>query len=358
MALTFDLDASEIHGTYQEDVDESVARLLGQAVGTRIAGGRLVVGGDTRESTPALKEALIAGALSTGCEVYDVGILPTPILYFAKDRLWAEGAVMVTGSNLPHTENGFHFTLGKLPTTELELQEIREALENRGPFATGGGERYKHDILGAYASYMIARFVPAAPLSVVVDTINGTMSDIALNTLSFLGYEVTDCGSLDTDDNRTPDPFLPENVGMLSRNVLTNQAQLGVAYDGDGDQVVFADEQGSILTSEQTLILFARALLAYQPGSLIAYNAGFADFVSEEIRKVGGKPMPLNAGSMGIKRRMLEQGAVLGADGQGHYYFRAMGGDDALYATLVMLRIVSRYDGALEPIIADLVTGS
>lgn len=357
MALAFDLDASEIHGIYQADFDESLARLLGQTIGTRLAGGRLVVGGDTRESTPSLKEALIAGALSTGCEVYDVGILPTPILYFAKDRLWAEGAVMVTGSNHPPAENGFHFTIGNLPTTELELLEIREVLENRGPFATGGGERYEHDILGAYESFMVARFVPATPQSVVVDTINGTMGEIALGTLRFLGYEVTDCGSL-TKDDRTPDPFLPENVGMLSRNVLTNQAQLGVAYDGDGDQVVFADEQGSILTPEQTLVLFARAVLAYQPGSLIVYDANFAGFCSEEIRKVGGKPVPLSAGSMGIKRQMLEQGAVLGADGQGHYYFRAMGGDDALYATLVMLRIVSRYDGALGPIIADLVTDS
>ncbi len=357
MPAKFDYEASEIHGVYGTEIDESFARLLGQAVGTRLAGGRLVVSGDVRKSTPALKEALIAGALGSGCEVYDVGTTPTPILYFAKDRLWAEGAVMVTGSHHPAEENGFHITLGKLPTTEVELAEIRQAVENRGPFASGSGERYSHDIRGPYESFLVARFVPADPLSVVVDANNGTMSEFVLATLRFLGYEVLDCNCAPDDGfgGLVPDPFLPENLAALSRNVLIHQAQLGVAFDGDGDQVVFANEQGSILSSEQALVLFARALLVYQPGSTIVYDDRFAPFVSEEILKVGGRPMPLHADSMGIKRTLLEQGAVLGADGKGHYYFRTMGGDDALYATLVMLRIVSRYDSALETIVADLV---
>ena len=357
MPTVFDTDTNEIQGTDGTEIDERFARMLGQAIGTRLAAGRLVVGGDVRSTTPALKAALIDGVLSTGCEVYDVGILPTPVLYFAKDRLWADGAVIVTGSHHPAEENGFNITLGKLPTTETEISELQEIIEAGGPFASGAGELYTHDILQPYESFMVARFVPADPLSVVVDAHNGSMSQIARTTLSYLGYDLLEC-ICSPDGNfgdRIPDPHLPENLALLSRAILINGAQLGIAYDGDGDQVVFANEQGTVLTPEQTLVLFARALLLYQPGSLIVYDESFAPFVAEEILKVGGKPLPLRATSTGIKRTLLEQGAVLGADTRGHYFFRAMGGDDALYATLVMLRIVSRFDGALAPIIADLV---
>lgn len=356
MPAKFDTGLNEIHGAYGEDIDETFARLLGQAVGTRLAGGRLVVGGDVRASTPTLKEALVAGAVSTGCEVYDVGILPTPILYFAKDRLWADGAVMVTGSHRPARENGFRVTLGKLPTTEVELSEVRDAIANRGPFASGPGQRHESDVQAPYGSFLVARFLPADPLTVVVDTNGGSMSRVAVSTLRFLGYDVREAGRAEGDHagDHVPDPFLPENLAALSRSVLVNQAQLGVAYDGDGDQVVFADEQGAILTPEQSVVLFAHALLAYQPGSVVVYDGSLASFVEEEILKVGGRPMPLHASPMTIKRTLLEEGAVLGADARGRYYFRTMGGDDALYATLVMLRTVSRYDGTLEPILAGL----
>jgi phosphomannomutase/phosphoglucomutase len=357
MAATFDPDTNEIHGVYGAEIDEQFAHLLGRAIGTRMAAGRLVVGGDVRSSTPSLKKALIDGILRTGCEVYDVGILPTPVLYFAKDRLWADGAVIVTGSHRPAQENGFNIALGKLPTTEIEISELKEIIDNGGPFASGAGGLYTHDILQPYRSFLVAQFVPADPLLVVVDANNGTMSEVARITLSYVGYELLECNCFPDSafGGRIPDPFLPPNVAHLSRQVLTHGAHLGVAYDGDGDQVVFANEQGTILSPEQTLVLFARALLLYQPGSLIVYDASFAPFVSEEILKVGGKPLPLQTTSAVIKRTMLEQSAVLGADAKGHYFFRAMGGDDALYATLVMLRIVSRFDEALEPIIADLV---
>jgi phosphomannomutase/phosphoglucomutase len=357
MSATFDTDTNEIHGVYGTEIDEQFAHLLGRAIGTRMAAGRIVIGGDVRSSTPSLKKALINGVLRTGCEVYDVGIVPTPVLYFAKDRLWADGAIMVTGSHHPAPENGFSITLGKLPTTDIEISELREIIDNAGPFASGAGELYAHDILQPYESFLVAQFVPADPLLVVVDANNGTMGQIARTTLGYVGYELLECNCSPAGDfgGRIPDPFLPENVALLSRQVLARGAHLGVAYDGDGDQVVFAAEQGTIMTPDQALVLFARALLIYQPGSLIVYDESFAPFVAEEILKVGGNPRPQRTTSTGIKRTLLEQGAVLGADTKGHYFFRTMGGDDALYATLVMLRIVSRFDGALEAIIADLV---
>lgn len=356
MGSKFEAGTNEIHGLYGQEIDEPFAHLLGKAVGTRLAGGRLVVGGDLRPTTPLLKQALIRGALETGCEVYDVGILPTPVLYFAKDRLWADGAIMVTGSHHAPQENGFSITLGKLPTSEVELHQLQEQIENRGPFASGAGELYTHDILRPYASFMVARFVPVDPLPVVMDANHGSMSILAPTTLRILGYDLRDCNDSaeTTAETAHPDPFLPQNLSRLSKQVLACHAHVGVAYDGDGDQVVFANERGRILTPEQTLVLLARALLLYQPGSQVVYQDSFAPFVAHEILKVGGRPEPLPLSSAGIKRTLLERGAVLGADDRGRYFFRTMGGDDALYATLVLLRIVSRYEGKLEPLITDL----
>jgi phosphomannomutase/phosphoglucomutase len=351
------IEANRIHGIYGQEIDEPFARLLGQAVGTRLAGGRLVVGGDVRTSTPALKESLIAGVLSTGCQVYDVGILPTPVLHFAKDRLWADGVVAVTASHRPATENGFQISLGKLPTTDTEMHELWQIVQSRGPFASGAGTLYQHDILEPYGSFLVARFIPATPLRVVVDAHNGCMSQVADAALGFVGYDVVEqnCVPDGHFGDLVPDPFLPENMSSLSRSVLTHQAQLGVAYDGDGDSVVFADEQGTVLTPEQTLILFAHALLVYQPGREVIYDAAYAPYVAEEIRRVGGKPLPLQSSSEDIKCTFLEQGAALGGDLHGHYFFRTIGGDDALFATLVMLRFAGRHDGSLQPLISSMV---
>ncbi len=348
MLLAAENGMSEIHGVYGREITPDFAHLLGQAIGTRLAGGRLVVGGDARPSTPELKKALIAGVLSTGCEVYDVGTLPTPALYFAKDRLWADGAVMVTASHRPAVENGFKITLGKLPTTEIEVQELLEAVHYGGPFASGAGHLFTHDILGPYTSFLIARFIPADPLAVVVDALGGCMGQVVVPTLRFLQYRVIERNCTPDNGIDPPDPGRPEHRTALGRAVLTHQANLGVAYDGDGDRVVFVSEQGSVLTPEQVLVLLARALLIYQPGSQVMYDAAYAPFVADEILKVGGVPIPLHTTSVGIKRALLEKGGVLGGDSQGHYFFRTMGGDDALYATLVMLRFVSRYDGAIE----------
>jgi phosphomannomutase/phosphoglucomutase len=356
MPLQLDHDANAIYGAYGAEIDETFARLLGEAIGTRLARGRLVVGGDVRPSTLPLKHALIEGVLRTGCEVFDVGILPTPVLYFAKDRLWADGSVMVTASHRSAEQNGFKITFGKFPANDVDLSELWQIVQNEGPFASGAGTLYEQDMIEPYQSFLIARFVPTDPLRVIVDANNGSMSHVAPPTLDALGYDLVacNCSAQAGFGDRIPDPFWHDNRARLSRNVLTNQAHLGVAYDGDGDRVLFADEQGTVLTPEQTLVLFARSLLLYQSGSEIVYDGAFAPYVNREILKVGGRPVPLEAGSAEIKRTVLQRGAVLGADRNGHYYFRAMGGEDALYATLVMLRIVSRYDAALETLLADL----
>jgi phosphomannomutase/phosphoglucomutase len=261
---------------------------------------------------------------------------------------------MVTGSCGSFEENGFDITLGKLPASDIDICELRQMVRNKGPFASGAGIVQHHRILEPYVSFLVARFVPVPPLRVLVDGLNGCMGQLAASTLGFLGCSVVErnCDPL-PDFGQAPDPLLAENRTALSRAVLSHHAQLGVSYDGDGDTVLFAVEQGTILTPEQTLVLLAHALLPHQPGSQVVYDAGYAPFVADQIRRAGGKPISAGATSGEIRRAFLEQGAVLGADLQGHYMFRAMGGGDALYATLVMLRISAGHENTLELVIAD-----
>lgn len=341
-----------ICGTYGGEITDAYAELLGQAIGTRSAGGRVIVGGDLRKSTPALKQALILGILSTGCEVYDVGLLPTPALSFAKDRFWGDGSVMVTGSHRPLNENGFKITLGKFPATETDIEAFQEIVQHKGPFASGSGQLVVQNSLEPYASFLVARFVPVEPLRVVVNAGNGTMRWVAAPILLSLGYEVVEC-VYEPEDEPTPDPWLTENQAILAQTVLKNQAHLGIAYDGDGDQVVFATGKGQMLMPAQVLVLLARALLVHQSGSQVVYDASFAPFVANEIRKVGGNPVPLDIPADQLKQAFLERGAVLGGDSWGHYFFRSMGGDDALFATLVMLRFVGTSGVGLDALIAD-----
>jgi len=336
------------------EITPNYAELFGCAVGTRMAAGRVVVGGDMRPSTPALKEALIKGLLSTGCEVYDVGILPTPVLSFAKDRFWADGTVMVTGAHRPPEENGFKVTFGKFPATPIDMEELLVAVDNGGPFACGPGRLVYEDTLEPYASFLIARFVPADPLHVALDTGNGTMRMLAAPILTTLGYQVTERTYTSTD-LLIPDPSADAYIATVIRTVLDAQADLGVAFDGDGSRVIFVSEQGRVLSPDLVLALLVRALLPYQPGSQVIYDEGYAPFIADIIRRYGGVPTRLATVGSGMKRAFLERAAVLGGDRWGHYFFRSMGGDDPLYTTLVLLRLLGRAREGLEALIADLI---
>jgi len=295
----------------------------------------------------------VLGALRTGCEVYDVGTVPTPALYFAKDRFWADGAVMVTGARRPEGDSRFAVSLGKLPATELELAELEQAVEQHGPFAAGQGQLLDSDIIEPYRSFLVAHFVPAQPLPVMVGALCGSPVGVAQVTLRVLGYHVLDCPS-PVDGEPASGSVAESLVGTLCRGVRRQGARLGVLYGDNGSRAVFVDETGAVLTPQQALVLLARALLRYEPGSQVIYDERLGSAVADAVRKVGGEPFAVRAGSAGVRRLLLERGAVLGADAAGRYCFRTMGAEDALYATLVMLRIASHLGGALRPSLARL----
>jgi phosphomannomutase/phosphoglucomutase len=328
-------------------VDSDLAYLFGEAIGTRLAAGRLVIGGDGQPGSAAVREALRSGAVRTGCTVYDIGTVPTPALYFAKDRLWADGAAMITGTE---RASGGHLalSLGKLPATDLDLAEIEQAVEQRGPFAVGRGQLIRSDIAEPYRSFLVAHFVPAQPLPVVIASEEGNALRIAEETLRLVGYPVIRCPLPSSAGSAAvPTPLSP--VDALCGAVVEHDGHLGAFYTGNGSRVVLVDETGTVLAPPQVLALLARALLRFEPGSQVVYDARLGTGVSREIRRIGGEPTSVGPGPSGVKRLVLERGAVLGADAEGGYCFRTMGTEDALYTTLVMLRIASHVGGALRP---------
>jgi phosphomannomutase/phosphoglucomutase len=382
--------ACDIRGRYGTDLMPEVAEGLGLAVGTELAGGSVVVGGDLRPSTEPLKEALIQGLVAAGCRVVDVGILPTPAFYFAKDYLEAEGGVMVTGSHNPPGDNGFKISLGPWPITEAELAALERRMASRD-FVQGTGSYESAEVIDHYKTFIRSKFpnlyapsgrksgdvggglssaaslkqgqlppgggLPEVSLGikVVVDAGNGCYARIAPDVLRELGYEVVElyCEPDGCFPGRSPNPAVAANLQSLGDTVVGAGADLGAAFDGDGDRVVFVDERGRVVESDRSLVLFARYLLRREPG-VVVYDLKCSSVVPEAVRQAGGAPVMERSGHAFIKTTLLRRKAILGGEISGHFFFGELGGDDGLYATLLMLQIVAE-DGRGLAALADTV---
>ncbi|MCD6518780.1 MAG: phosphomannomutase/phosphoglucomutase [Anaerolineae bacterium] len=333
--------ACDIRGVYGKELDEGFAYRLGRAVGSRAQGGSIVVGGDLRPSTRALKLALIEGLRQSGGNVYDLGILPTPAFYFAKRELQAFAGVMVTASHNPPRYNGFKLILGDLPVTPAELRSIAEQMDKED-FTEGQGDCRQVEILPIYEDALASSFSQLKSHHLVVDAGNGCMWAVAPRVLRRVGQRVSElyCTPDGTFPYRDPNPAVPEHLRDLRQRVTAEGSELGVAFDGDGDRVVFVDERGRVQPADRTLVLFVRHLLSEHPGGAVVYDLKASSVVAEEILAMGGRPLMERSGHAFIKRRLLLEGAILGGEISGHYFFGELGGDDALYATLLLLRIL------------------
>jgi len=345
--------ACDIRGEYGVDLTEAVARRLGQAVGTRLAGQTVVVGGDVRLSTPALKGALIEGLVAAGCRVLDVGVVPTPALYFAKARLGAAGCAMVTASHNPAPDNGFKLMLGDRPPSEGTLQAIEQEMA-AGAFARGRGSVGAVDILAQYEDLLVERFLPGGSLRLVLDCGNGCYSDAAPRILARLGYRVDRlfCEPDGRFPNRPPNPALAPNLRALSKRVVEAHADLGLAFDGDGDRVAFVDALGQPAESDRVAVLFARWLLRSSPGEVI-YDIKSSSVLPEAVQQAGGRPIMERSGHAFIKTALLERGALFGAEISGHFFFQELGGDDGLYASCLLLQILQAEGRGLSALLGD-----
>lgn len=360
--------ACDIRGVYGEELTEEHARALGRALALHASPLTLLVGGDGRLSTPALKAALIAALVEGGARVLDIGTVPTPAFYFARRHLGVQTGVMVTASHNPPHDNGFKIVLGDWPLTEAEMGVIRERMEADGEcggrarvglrqvsIGAGAGEVLSIPVLEEYAAFLRSLFPARIGLRVVVDSGNGVMGLVAPQLLREVGCEVVELFS-EVDGrfpNRPPNPAVAENLSALRAAVRETGAALGAAFDGDGDRAAFVDERGEVLENDRAIVLFARDALARRPGAPIVYDQKCSDAVREEILRAGGVPQVEKSGYAFIRAAMLRLGAVYAGELSGHHFFAETGGDDALYAALRMATIVQASDRPLSVLAAS-----
>jgi phosphomannomutase/phosphoglucomutase len=301
---------------------------------------------------------LIEGLLAAGCYVLDAGLVATSALYFAQKWLKADGLVMVTASHNPPGYNGFKLTLGEWPITEEELQTLRQQME-AGDFRQGYGYWDRADVLDAYQADIAHYFEVGRPLKVVVDAGNGCFSHIAPALLRRKGYQVLErfCQIDGRFPNRDPNPAVAAHLRGLAEQMVAEKADLGVAFDGDGDRVIFVDEQGQVLPGDRAFVLFIRHRLptAQTPSQRkVVYDIKCSSVVADEIKRWQGVPLMERSGHTFIKATLLREQAGLGGEISGHLFFGELGRDDALFATLLFLQILSQASRPLSALMADI----
>lgn len=352
----------DIRGLAEIDFDKEFALLLGKVHGTMIAetgGTRATVGRDCRATSDAYAEAVIAGLVSAGLQVYDLGVCPSPLLYFSLFHLDVDGGIQITASHNPSEYNGFKICLSKDTLYGEQIQDLRQKME-RGEFRQRpGGQVASYDILPSYHQHLLAD-VPklARPLKIVVDAGSGVGGPVAPPIFRQLGCQVWEIGCVPdgTFPLHHPDPTVPENLAMLIAKVRKEKADLGVAYDGDADRIGAVDEQGKILWGDELLILFARDMLKRNPGAVVISEVKCSQRLFDDIAKHGGKPVMWKAGHSLLKAKMKETGALLAGEMTGHMFFkeRYFGYDDAVYASLRLLEILADSGKPLSTLLADL----
>ncbi len=349
----------DIRGVVDKDLTPEVVRRLGQGFGTHMAQlGRkdLVVGRDGRLSSPSYREALIGGLISTGCNIFDIGLCPTPVYYFSIFHLNKDGGMMVTGSHNPPEFNGFKVSVGKSTIFGEEIQKLGRLIE-RGEFVNGQGNLSKFEIIQPYQDYIKKNIKLEKKMKVVIDAGNGTAGVVAGPLLRDLGCKVEElyCEINGRFPNHFPDPTIPGNLKDLIERVKRFGADVGIGYDGDADRIGVVDDQGNIIWGDQLMILFSREILKYKKGSTFIAEVKCSQNLFNDIEKHGGKAIMWRTGHSLIKEKMREEKAVLGGEMSGHIFFadRYFGYDDAIYASCRLIELLSKTDRKLSHLLED-----
>ena len=351
----------DIRGIVGEQLTEDTVATLGRAIGTFFAQNgarRVAIGYDARESSPVFCELLTKGFNATGLDVVLIGMVPTPVLYhtvFTKD---VDGGVMITGSHNPPDHNGFKICLGKSTLFGSQIQEIKDiALSDK--FVDGEGSVETMDVLEDYCSDVASR-IEMGPrrLKAVVDAGNGMGGVTAVPVYEALGVDLVEMFT-DPDSsfpNHHPDPTVTENLQDIIGAVHEHKADIGLAFDGDGDRIGVVDENGRIIWGDELMILLSRSILAENPGSTIIAEVKCSQNLFDDIEKHGGVPLMWKAGHSLIKAKMKETNAALAGEMSGHIFFadRFYGFDDATYAGARVLEILSKTDLPLSQLLFDI----
>ena len=353
--------AYDIRGVTPTTINEDVAFALGRAFGKAAIAAKektVAVGRDGRLSGPALAAALIRGLAASGVDVIDVGMVTTPLLYFAANTLCTSG-IQVTGSHNPRDYNGFKMVLAGRAIYGDEIQALHHAMENDSPdtelSARAGalvtdGRVSQHDVLPAYSQRIISDIRLARPMKLVIDSGNGIAGASAPAIFRALGCEVHELFS-EVDGNfpnHHPDPSKPENLKDLIFAIHSTGAELGLAFDGDGDRLGIVTSDGQNIYPDRQMMLFARDVLSRVPGGTIVYDVKCSQRLAPEIEAAGGVPLMYKTGHSLIKAKMKEISSPLGGEMSGHIFFkeRWFGFDDGTYAGARLLEIVSRFSDA------------
>ncbi len=365
---TFDptiLREYDIRGQVDKNLSTDDAYALGLAFGTFVRrtcdgaaeGGKICVGYDGRHSSPAMSEALINGLMASGNAVELVGVGPTPMLYFSVKDTKADAGVMVTGSHNPSDYNGFKMTLQHKPVFGETIQEIGR-IAAKGDFESGEGSRKDTDIKEAYVARLMKDFRGSRPLNVAWDAGNGAAGEILrMLTAKLPGKHVLLFDEIDGDfPNHHPDPTVDKNLVDLQKAVKDNGCDLGIAFDGDGDRIGVVDERGTVLRCDILMTIYAREVLAENPGAAIIGDVKCSQVMFNEIERLGGKPVMWKTGHSLIKAKIAELNAPLAGELSGHIFFadKYYGYDDALYCAVRLLNDVCDSTGALSTLTQDL----
>jgi phosphomannomutase/phosphoglucomutase len=351
----------DLRGIVDKDLTPGVVRTLGQAMGTYFRGQgrrRTAVGRDCRLSSPAYAQALSAGLRAAGCDVVDLGTIPTPLLYFAIFYKDFEAGVMITGSHNPPEYNGFKIMSGHDTLYGETIQEIYRLIRDDKLLADREGTTAAYDLVPEYRDYVVAGIKPARKLKVVIDAGNGTGGVVAVPIFKRLGADVVElfCEMDGRFPNHHPDPTLPEAMKTLIRTVRSEKADLGIAYDGDADRIGVVDDEGHLIWGDQLLIFFARDILKSNPGRAIISEVKATKVLYDEIARLGGKPVMYRTGHSLIKKKIKEENALLAGEMSGHIFFadRWFGFDDAIYSSARLYELLSATDVKLSAMLAGL----
>ena len=350
----------DIRGIYGETLKEEDAWAIGQCF-SHFLGSKnnktVVVGRDGRLSSPQLESFLIKGLQEAGVNVVRIGVGPTPLLYYAVQSLGADGGIMITGSHNPADYNGFKMSLLDRPLFGQEIRQFQDLTQIIEPAYELGSVR-DVDIKEQYVHRLVRDYQPKKPLKIIWDAGNGATGEVLQGLVQKLpGEHIVLYGDIDgTFPNHHPDPTDEDTLEDLKRTVLEQNANIGIAFDGDGDRIGVVDDQGNFVGADQLLMLFARDMLGNRPGSIVISDVKTSDAVFKDVRAHGGKPLMWKTGHSLIKKKMKETGALLAGEMSGHVFFadQYYGFDDGLYAAIRLLNIVEALDGPFSEAVHSL----
>ena len=339
--------AYDIRGIVGQSLTTDIVEQIGRAIGTEAlaAGDRaVIVGRDGRLSGPTIAGALMDGICATGCDAVDIGMVPTPLTYFATEALDIGSAVSVTGSHNPPDYNGLKVMIGTHTLAAERIQDLRKRIEDQA-FSVGTGQRHTEDVVPEYMRRVVADVRLKRPLRVVTDCGNGVAGMAAPQLMRDIGCDVVELFS-DVDGtfpNHHPDPSVADNLAPLIKAVHREEADLGVAFDGDGDRLGVVTDTGQVIWPDRQMILFAQDILSRNPGATIIYDVKCTRLLPAAIKHAGGDALMWKTGHSFIKAKLRETGGAFAGEMSGHLFFkeRWYGFDDALYAAARLCEVLS-----------------